>query len=376
MPPLPSRAGCEDLLARYDEDSWRAVAEGAEAEAQGDAEQALQLHLAGPHVRGSLREHTLREVALLGATAPPWVHARWIAKQAYRWLLMSGDARPREALQMTVDALYADVVPDRPLGWEPRDFVDKVIAADWVCAQLTTYDLGGLDAFLAERASPALTARAAGVEGWPLAAMSGYRLVEVHDDDLLAVDLLTSRTVELLNVGAAWARDVNTCVIGRLASTGAGSGVMFESRPLTVDDATALRVARAAALGRTAWLNVLAEARAAGRLEAGFSLCLPTSLVCDLPGGPPSGVSGKGDPAAVLCDLVLDEVTEDPTAAGFMAPVLFGVLLEPESLAAIREACTQASRRQAWLALAAACCPPFDERCAGLADACGWRPAA
>jgi len=177
-------------------------------------------------------------------------------------------------------------------------------------------------------------------------------------------------------VGAAWGRDVNTCVIGRLASTGAEPGLMFESRPLTVDDTTALQVARAASLGRTTWLNVLAEARAVGRLEAGFSLALPTSLVCDLPGGPPSGVAGEGDPAVALCDLVLDEVTEEPVAAGFMAPVLFGVLIDPEALAVIREECTQASRRQAWLALAAACCAPFRERCAGLADACGWRPAA
>ena len=71
----------------------------------------------------------------------------------------------------------------------PRDFVDQVIAADWVCAQLTTYDLGGLDAFLTERASPALTARAVGADGWPLATMSGYRLVDVQDDQLVAVDL-------------------------------------------------------------------------------------------------------------------------------------------------------------------------------------------
>jgi hypothetical protein len=376
MPELPPRADRDDMLARYGEDSWHTVEAAAAAEAQGDADRALQLHLAGPHVPGSLREQMLREVALLADAAPAWVHARWIAKQAYRWLLLSDDPRPREALQMTGDALYADVDPERPLGWEPRDFVDQVIAADWVCAQLATYDLGGMEAFLAERAGPALAARAGGAAGWPLAAMSGYRLVELQADQLGVVDLLTSRPVRLLNVGAAWARDADTCVIGRLASTGTEPGLMFESRPLTVDDTTALQVARAAALGRTTWLNVLAEARAAGRLEAGFSLCMPTSLVCDLPGGPPSGVTGAGESAVDLCDLVLDAVQEDPAEAGFMAPVLFGVLLEPDSLAAIRESCTQAARRQAWLALAAACCSPFGKRCAGLADACGWRPAA
>ena len=200
----PPRESRDDLLARYDEDAWRTVEAGAAAEAQGDAEGALQLHRAGPHTPGSLREQMLSEVALLAGDAPAWVHARWIAKQAYRWLLLSDDTRPREALQMTVDALYSDVDPMRPLGWDPRDFVDQVIAADWVCAQLTTYDLGGLDAFLTERASPALTAASVGADGWPLATMSGYRLVDVQDDQLVAVDLLTSRTVRLLNVGAAW----------------------------------------------------------------------------------------------------------------------------------------------------------------------------
>ena len=106
---MPPPAARDDLMARYDEDAWRTLDAGAAAEAQGDAEGALQLHLAGPHVPGSLREHMLSEVALLAGDAPAWLHARWIAKQAYRWLLLSDDARPREALQMTVDALYADV---------------------------------------------------------------------------------------------------------------------------------------------------------------------------------------------------------------------------------------------------------------------------
>ena len=59
-----------------------------------------------------------------------------------------------------------------------------------------------------------------------------------------------------------------------------------------------------------------------------------------------------------------------------MAPVLLGALLEPEPLAAIRRECTPPSRHAAWLALAAACYSPFRERCAELAEACGWRPAA
>ena len=168
---------------------------------------------------------------------------------------------------MTVDALYADVDLECPLGWEPRDFVDQVISADWVCAQLATFDLDGLDAFLAQRAGTALTSAAPGMEPWRAATMGGYRLVGVQADRLHAIDLLTTRPVRLLNVGAVWCREINTCVIGRLVPTGTEPGLMFESRPLTVDDTTAIQVARAAGVGRTTWLNVLAEARSAGRLR-------------------------------------------------------------------------------------------------------------
>ena len=66
----PPRESRDDLLARYDEDAWRTVEAGAAAEAQGDAEGALQLHRAGPHTPGSLREQMLSEVSLLAGDAP------------------------------------------------------------------------------------------------------------------------------------------------------------------------------------------------------------------------------------------------------------------------------------------------------------------
>ena len=80
---------------RTSQDAYLTVEAGAAAEAEGDAARALELHLAGPHTPGSLREHVLREVILLADEAPAWVRSRWIAKQAYRWLLMSDDDRLR-----------------------------------------------------------------------------------------------------------------------------------------------------------------------------------------------------------------------------------------------------------------------------------------
>src|SRR5689334_53629 len=81
-----SRADLDALVSRYDEESWATVEAGADAEARGDAARALELHLGGPHVPGSLREHLLRELVWLGSEAPSWVPSRWILKQAYRWL--------------------------------------------------------------------------------------------------------------------------------------------------------------------------------------------------------------------------------------------------------------------------------------------------
>lgn len=364
------------MLAGYDEEAWATVEVGAEAEARGDAARALELHLAGPHVPGSLREHVLREMIWLGTEAPSWVVARWIVKQVFRCLLLGDDARLTEAIQMTVGAMYADVDLDHPLGWRPDEFVNHLVTSDWVCAQLATYELGGLDAFLSGRVCPELLGRAAGVGDWGQGVMSGYRLVGLENDLMEAIDLLTGRPLALLNIGAAWCRDPDTCVIGRVVPIDSAPGLMFESRPLTVDDVTAHQVARAAALGRTTWVGVLGEARAAGRLPEGFSLCLPTSLVCDVPGGPPMGLSDADDPAVALCDFVLDQVADDVDCAAFVAPTLLGVLLDPTSFAAIRERCTTSARQQAWSAIAAACYSPFRDRCEELAGGCGWRPAA
>ena len=241
---------------------------------------ALELHLArAAHARAACASTCSARWRCWRTRLPHWVRARWITKQAYRWLLLSDDDRLRDALQMTVDALYADIDPERPLGWEPPDFVDQVISADWVCAQLATYELGGLDAFLAQRAGSSADRSGARREpGWPLATMGGYRLVDVQDDRAPRGRPAHVPTGPAAQRRRRWCRDVNTCVIGRVVPTGAEPGLMFESRPLTVDDTTAIQVARAAGPGRTTWLSVLAEARAAGRLEAGFSLCLPTSL--------------------------------------------------------------------------------------------------
>jgi hypothetical protein len=380
QPVLPPRDDLDRLVAQYDDEAWRGVEASAAAELRGDAEQALEIHLAGPRVPGSLREHVLREVVWLGEQAPSWIHARWIVKQAYRSLLLSDDGdRIDEALHLTIGAVYADVDPQRPLGWEGHAFVNHLISSDWVCMELAAHELGGLAVFLAERAAPALVDRGSCVGEWAHSAVGGYRLTDIEDDVLHVVDLLTGRPLALLNLGAARCRDPETCVIGRVVPIEEEPGLMFESRPLSVDDTTAEQVAGSTLLGPMAWVGVLAEARADGRLPAGFSLCLPTSLVCDVPGGPPAGISGvggAGDAAVALCDFVLDQVAADCDMAGFVAPVLLGVLLDPASFAVIRERCTAPPRQQAWRAIAAACYSPFRERCDELATLCDWRPAA
>jgi hypothetical protein len=63
------------------------------AAANGDAARALDLRRQGLHVKGAAAEHELLDVLLLGDEAPDWVLCRWIARQAYPWLLLTEDPR-------------------------------------------------------------------------------------------------------------------------------------------------------------------------------------------------------------------------------------------------------------------------------------------
>ncbi len=357
----PRRARTAQHTLSFGPGDLEVVRRGVEAEARGDATTALELHLAGPHLTGSLRESRLRELLQLGSDVSPWMVSRWIVAQVLRRLLVEDIEPGRRALVTTGETAYRGVDHLRPMGKDPRQFAGDVAGGDWVCAQLATYEYGGLSDFLGEAADPRLIDRADRIEEWADAELGGYRLDDVIDDRLLITDLRDGRSREVLNIGSSWGRQADEHVLGRLVPVGVGPGLMFESRPLFVDETTAQGVAWGPRVEDADWTAALVQARVEGRLPLGFSALQPTSFLTDLPHGGPAGLrAGDGsesDPrtaAVALADLVLDEVSGNPALASHMAVLLVSALIDDNLRAAIVERCTQPRREAGWRALAEA----------------------
>ncbi len=327
--------------------------------------------LEGTPYSESRHADTLRELVWLGAEAPEWVTCRWIEQQAHRWLIRRGDPRVDEAMFTAIERLYVGTDLERPLGMEVVDFTRAVVAWDWVAAQVALHDLGGLTSFVDESAGSGLLARAPSMEHWATACVSGYALRDVVDDTIQVTDLASGEIFDLLNLGATWSLDAGTCVLGRLVPSGTSPGLLFACRPLVVDAHTARQVACAASGGGN-WLGPLTAAAAAGDLPAGATMQQQSSLVCDMPGGPPSGLGAETETRTAeaglrLCKLVLDEVAAVPEVAAHLAPCLMRVLLDPAVLALLRRSAAGEANRAGWRGLGAGLPQPFRRRCLELA---------
>ena len=128
--------------------------------------------------------------------------------------------------------------------------------------QLCTYELGGLESFLGELASGRLTDAALLARAWAGARMGGYRLG--RHGSLVARDLRANRDVALLDLGADTSAQ-DGWVIGRLVPSGTTPGLMFDTRPVAVDEQTALEVASSDTRG--GWVSAVKSALVEGRLE-------------------------------------------------------------------------------------------------------------
>lgn len=367
------------MMERFTEQDWQALQECGCAEARGDAQTALRLQTTTPYGGQALHTQSLREVVRLGSEAPGWVICRWIAQQAYRWVVQHGDPRVDDAMVVTLGAAYGEVDLERPLAMEPADFTRAVIARDWVCEQIALFDLGGLASYVEEVIGPDLRRRAPSVDQWAEAPVGGYALRALVDSKVLVTDLATGDSLELLNLGISWSLDPGTCVIGRVVASGSTPGLMFASRPLPVDGLTARQVASGAG---DSWLGPLTSAAAAGSLPPGATQQPPASLVCDLAGGAPTRLKEAGNNAdtaeagARLCVSVLELVAEDAQPAAHLAPCVLGVLLDPEVLALLRATSHGGSRRDTWHVVAAPVPQPFRQRCLELALLWGEQSAA
>ena len=233
------------------------------AERAGDAEVALAHHRDSRMPARSLS--ILTQLADLSGEMTPWLWARWAAYQCTRAADPGTDTGEiqRSALDYTVRMFYAERVEDAYLnGGDLAALRAHVLGESWLFRQLCTYELGGLESFLGELASGRLTDAALLARAWAGARMGGYRLG--RHGSLVARDLRANRDVALLDLGADTSAP-GGWVIGRLVPSGTTPGLLFDTRPVGVDEQTALEVASADTRG--GWVSAVKAALVEGRLE-------------------------------------------------------------------------------------------------------------
>jgi hypothetical protein len=362
-----------------------------DAAARGEPREALWHLDRTLQVEGALTPHKLHELAMLGDEAPGWMYSRWCVEQAYRWLLHTCDPRTDSAALQTMVVSHREdmekVADDEVLF---RELGTRIAAGDWLCEQLATYDYGGLHDFLDARAGEALLHRCDRVREWADVRMGGYVLEEPHGGALRVRDLSIGAAIDVLNIGALTDRGADSPVIGRIVPISAAPGLMFESRPVSVDLQTAEDVAAASTAEDPAyWITAIGDARYAERLEYAFSCRNGTLFSSDIvPMSPTetarldalekpgrlvelleSGLDetqANGVMVAEVAFIVFAAAGEDEVGA--VAPHLAAVIMDRRTFAAMREHCTGSEHASAWTALAAAMVEPARSRCLQLAE--------
>jgi hypothetical protein len=364
-----------------------------DAAARGDAGEALWHLDQMLQVEGSLRPFKLRELILLGDDAPGWMYSRWCVEQAYLWLLHTQDERADNAVRQTMIASHIDEV-EKVVEDEVR-FIElgtRIAAGDWLCEQLATFEYGGLARFLDERAGEGLITRCDQIREWADARMGGYVLEGAHGPALRVRDLSIGAALDVLNIGALTDRGSDSPVIGRVVPISVAPGLMFESRPVSVDLQTAEDVAAASTHEDPAyWITAIGDGRLEERLEYAFSCGNGTLFSSDIVPMSPAEVARMDDlePPGRLVELLdagLDEFQANGVmvaevafiaigvagddAAATVAPHVAAVILEPRVFEAMRAHCTSPEHARAWEALAGCATEPMRSRCAELARLC------
>jgi hypothetical protein len=392
---------------QFTEADWATIRESARVAAEGQLDKALELYDAVTAVAGSEPSRGMRQLSELGDDAPPWAWSRWIREQAFRWVSSDNQSRIELALDLAVDVAY-------PAGLDADD-VAFVLARDWIVRQVVLYELGGLHDFVVNVAGDELLARAEPMLEWRCAPMGAYQLVDETPDCTRLLDLETEEWIEVLNVGCMIAVEPGGFVLGRVVPISAGPGLMFESRPLNVDELTArrfgerwIRVEEQTHADNCGcdpdecdglncdpfeydppeWWDELQDACCEGRVPAQFSLHLEYPLLtdvantlwrCALDGARDqelvdelvrSGIPRTVAQAAqvAVCGLMSAPIYGAGLTAG--GPIYGAALLEPGVMEVLMERFTLPQYAPGWRALAELVVDPARKRCLSLAEAC------
>ncbi len=237
------------------------------AEQAGDAAAARALHGGIPMFVRSGHQVYLAQLEALAEEMQPWMWARWAAYQATR---LDGHsrtaARGRAALRTVVETCYQHRLEEtHDRGGDSIQVLSRVVGWSWAYHHAAAFDFGALGSFLDELATGRLREEAGTARAWTDVPMGGYRLECADPGDLRVTDLASGRSLPLLDLGAATHTGEGGWLIGRVVPSGCEVPLMFDNRPLPVDEATARRVAAdPAPLG---WLHTLATALEEGRVD-------------------------------------------------------------------------------------------------------------
>lgn len=270
-----------DLMTR---EYYAFVDSSVAAERAGDAALALEYHQGVPMFSRSAHRVVLAQLAGLADEMTPWLWARWAAYQCTRAEddgTVAGEVQ-RFALDYTLRMFHTDelaVTYDE--GGDPIPFVARTAGEDWAFHQICTYEMDGLALFVDTMATDRLAEECALAREWVESVMGSYRIESSEPGELVVRDLETDESLALLNLGARVHADPGGLVIGRLVPSGPPPGLMFDTRPLPVDEQTAREVAEGDA--PTAWITALEHALADGRVDRSVLQTEDRVLVTDVP---------------------------------------------------------------------------------------------
>ena len=350
-----------DLMTR----EYEAFLESAiAAERAGDAGTALEYHRGIPLFRGSAHRTVLTQLVDLSDEMTPWMWARWAAYQCTRAEDPGSLCREssRIALEYTVRMFHdEDLERAYDEGADPIQLMSRTVGEDWAYHQICTFELHGLELFLDALATGRLMEGCALAGNWVGATMSGFRLESADPGRLVVRDLGgEGRSSEVLDLGAGVLIEAGGCLLGRLVPSGTTPGLMFDTRPLPVDEQTA--VAAATGDRRWAWITALVEAFDDGRLDHRMLRSEDRELVTDVPGlsllergtSPATLASareqlGRGrDEIGRAAYRVLRAVAEGSFGTDDDAPYVAAAVLNPHAFAEAQAQLVAPGHREAW----------------------------
>jgi hypothetical protein len=357
------------------------VASCEAAEPAGDAEAALEFHRGVPMFARGRHLSILTQLAGLTAELTPWMWARWAAYQCTRAEdrgTATGEIQ-RSALDYTVRMFYADRIEEAYLtGGDPVQVLAHVAGESWLYRQLCTYELGGLESFVDELATATLASHGGLARSWASSWMGAYRVLQRDGRSLVVRDLQGDGVLTLLDLGAALPAE-DGWLLGRVVSSGTTPELMFDTRPIAVDEQTAAEVAFSPKRG--GWVSAVKAALVEGRLEWSLFDSEDLELASDVPGlllleagTPPAALAsareqlGRGrDEIGRAAFRILSRVAGDTFGGDELAPYVAAAVLNPHGYDEALRALAGSGEVEAWSRWAALTPEPARSRLLRLA---------